>query len=173
MEQTDRSAALRWVTGIWAFARWWAALLVLWVALVGKVGPLELLAGAVAAGLAALGAAAVRARDQQEFALRPGYFALLARRLPSTVLRDCGRVIFALWLRLRGVQIEGKTREVPFDPGQHGDPEAAARRALVLAGISLPPNTFLLEIDWRHHRIWAHDLLPAPEPSSADREWPL
>ena len=63
--------------------------------------------------------------------------------------------------------------EVPFAPGG-ADPRSAARRALVLAGVTVAPNTLAIRIDSRRSLLQVHRLVPQPHPpGGGDREWPI
>ena len=71
----------------------------------------------------------------------------------------------------------GRFRELPFDTETGSQPgEAAARQALVIAGISLAPNTFVVVVNEKpaSGTLLAHQLVPSLEPPGrGDRLWPL
>ncbi len=131
----------------------------------------ELVAGTLCAALVSSLLLAVRRQSRVEFPMRPGWFWLLARRLPGKVLADC-----ALLLRALGaVRPPGAFRAVPFDRASGTAPdEAAARRALVIAGVSLPPNSVVVTVDRERNRLLVHQLVDTPAPpGEGDRLWPL
>ena len=90
------------------------------------------------------------------------------------MLADCGVVGAALArVLLKREKIEGAFRTIPFDVGGN-DPESAARRALVMAGACLTPNTYVVAIDAEKGQLLMHQLVPSAEPpGGGDREWPL
>ena len=115
---------------------WWLALLVFYLLLVSKVPWPEVVAGSVAA-LFAAGAAALTKRAGQLRFLPTWQGMKWLVPAPLKALRDCGLLGAALWWRLSGSrEVVGVFRAVPFDPGGD-DPRSAARRALVIAGITL------------------------------------
>lgn len=162
-----RSGAIVWVV-------WWAALVALYLLLVDTLARPEIVLGLLAAAAAAGAVAAVRAQGPVRFAPDPRWVLLLTRRLPINALRDTGVVFAALgravWRRER---IEGIVRVVPFDAGGDG-PRSVARRALVVAGTCVAPNTVAVAIDAAHNQLIVHQLVPTSQPPGmGDREWPL
>ena len=55
--------------------------------------------------------------------------------------------------------MRGSLRAVPFRHGRADDPRARARRALAIAGISVPPNSFALGIDEDRDELLVHQLV--------------
>ena len=66
----------------------------------------------------------------------------------------------------------GEYRDITFHPGGD-DPVSAARRALVVLGVSLSPNTFVVAVDRERGLLRIHQLVPSAQPSGEDKEWPL
>ncbi len=96
------------------------------------------------------------------------------RRIPLKLFSDCAWVLLALgrYFFFRE-PIEGKLLPVPFDPGGK-DPASAARRALVLALVSLTPNTVSIMIDGEKGRLLIHQLQDTgAEPGDGDEKWPI
>ena len=152
---------------------WWATLLGLYLLLAAKLTGEEILVGAGAAALAATAATVTAKAGNLRFQPRLSWLRRFAR-LPGLVLVDCAIVGAALWRRviLRRT-VEGVFRSVPFDAGGD-DAVSAARRALVTAGISLAPNTYLVDMDRERGILLVHQLVPSTEtPGKSDREWPL
>jgi hypothetical protein len=91
-------------------------------------------------------------------------------RLPLIALAESVRVAFAA---LGRTTPEGEMTQIPFDPGGD-DPDSAGRRAAVVWGLSLAPNTIVIEID-RPGELFVHRLLPSVDRagSGGDRKWPL
>lgn len=152
---------------------WWTALLVFYLLLAAKWSWQEASAGAVAAGIATTAAVATYRAGGLAFRPRLRWLRLLAR-IPWSIFVDCGVVAAALWRRLvHGEMVTGSFRTVPFDPGGEGS-VSAARRALVTAGVSLAPNTYVVAIDRDRGLLFVHQLVPSPQPpGNGDREWPL
>ncbi|HEV7664178.1 MAG TPA: hypothetical protein VGQ62_11630 [Chloroflexota bacterium] len=147
-----------------------AGLYLLWLLLVGSTDPVELAGGVLGAAIAVFGWHVVCSRDELSLALRAQWFIILARRLPWHTLADCGRVLSVLWRRAKGEHVRGTIKRVPFDPGDSDDPYALARRALVVAGVSVAPNAVVVRIDGRD--LILHELVPTRQ-TVADPKWPL
>jgi multisubunit Na+/H+ antiporter MnhE subunit len=125
---------------------WWVLMMSFWVMLDDSVSTDELLAGAGAAALAALLAEVVTYQAAARFRMRIEWL-VPALRLPGEVVRDTVTVYRALWRRLvHGEQPPSAFLELPTRYGDDSA-EGATRRVLLVAGISLAPNTFALGID--------------------------
>ena len=141
-----------------AWLTWWVLLMSFWVILDNSIATDELLAGA---GAAAIGAflgelvtyqAATRLRMRIEWAAQ-------ALRIPKEVARDTGIVFAALYRRLtRGEEPASGFRELPV---RYGDNTAAgkSRRALLVSGTSVAPNSFVLGIDQDRDVMIIHQLV--------------
>ena len=137
---------------------WWAVLLAFWIVLDWSVAPDELLAGAAAAAIGAF--LAELAGHQAVIRLRVRAAWLVpAVRLPAEVARDTVIVFAALWRRLaRGEEPASGFRELPVRYG--GDTAAAVtRRALLVGGRSLAPNSFVVGIDADRDVMLIHQLV--------------
>ena len=89
---------------IGAWLIWWVLLMSLWIMLDDSLATDELLAGAGAAALAALGAEVASYQAATRFRMRIGWL-IPALRLPGQVAGDMVIVYAALWRRLvRGEQ---------------------------------------------------------------------
>jgi multisubunit Na+/H+ antiporter MnhE subunit len=81
-----------------------------------------------------------------------------AFRLPVDLCTDTFRVFGALWRRLaRGEEPRSGFRVVPVEYGDDS-PEGVTRRALLVGGRSLAPNTFVLGIDKESNLMVIHQL---------------
>jgi hypothetical protein len=147
---------------------WWAVALGLWMLLVFKTEPAEILAGAVAAALAATGAELVRSKGYAPFSPELRWWRSLVR-LPRDVVVDTWRMLRLLVLHfVRGVPIQGRFRIVHFEAFAGRDPRRQARRAVAtwLGGVS--PNTYVLGFDERRDAAVLHELAPSETPPEID-----
>jgi hypothetical protein len=138
---------------------WWVVLAALWLLLVDNTKLPELVAGAVAAALAATAATAVEERHPLRLAPRPSWLLGALRVLPRLPI-DCVALTVAL-VRRRG----GSFRAIRFRSGG-GDPESVARRAFAEALDSLGPNSYVVGID--DDVMLVHQLVRPENPASAD-----
>ncbi len=105
-----------------------------------------------------------------EFKLQ--WVVILLRRLPAKTLRDAGLLTVKLVRSIAGHRDpNGSLKQIPFAAGGE-DPQSRARRALVLTGISVPPNTFAICVQPDRHSVLAHELIPRSG-SPTEEEWPL
>lgn len=147
-----------WRVGGWL--AWWAVLLSLWIVVDDSVAWDELAAGAGAAALGAVFAEAVTYQARTRIVVRRRWL-LSALRLPADVIRDTWIVLRALVRTLiTGQQPASDFREIPVRFGPV-TPEGRSRRALIVAGTSLAPNTFALGIDAERDVMVVHQLVPA------------
>jgi hypothetical protein len=150
----------------------WLAFFLFYWWLVSKLQAQQLVAAALAGLGAALAVLALREAAALRFQIQARWLGLLLWRLPGKVLRDLGLLVAELGRSLlQRRHTTGAFKQVPFDPGQD-DPQSAARRALVLAGISLPPNTVAVAVERQKHAVLVHQLVSRSE-TPTDREWPV
>jgi multisubunit Na+/H+ antiporter MnhE subunit len=144
-----RRRALVWLA-------WWVLMMSLWVMVDDSLQFDELLAGAGAAALAALGAELATYQASVRFRLRPGWpLAAEVLRLPGQVACDTLTVFGALARMLTtGRPPEGGFAELPVDvpPGEAG-------RVLLTGVRSVAPNTFVLGIDDERGVLVVHRLV--------------
>lgn len=137
---------------------WWTLLMALWILLDDSLALAELLAGAGAAALGAFLAELVQYQAATHFRMRIEW-AVPALRLPVDLVRDTAVVFAALWRRLaRGEEPAGGFEEVPVAWGDD-TPEGITRRALLVAGRSLAPNTIVAGIDQERQVMVVHRLV--------------
>jgi len=134
----------------------------------------EIVAALILAALTTVALAAAAMQDMARGVPRLRWFALLARRLPARALWDCGIVFVALWRRVAlREEVTGAFRVIHFAPSGD-DARSAARGALLVAAVSLPPNSFVVAIDAQRGRLLIHNLVPpGRSPGGPDVEWPL
>jgi multisubunit Na+/H+ antiporter MnhE subunit len=144
------------------FAAWWATAFVLWLLFTSSLDPQELVAGVLASSIAAFAASIVQAKEDFGFRPRLPWF-LRARILPRQVVADCWLLTVVLWKRVvLSKDSRGSFKTFPFEH-VGGDPESAARRALVTAAISLTPNTYVVAFDRDKKELIVHQLVAKPE----------
>jgi hypothetical protein len=140
----------------------------LWMLLVFNTQPAEIALGAVAAALAATGAALVRSRGYAPFSPDVRWSRALLR-LPRAVLVDTWLMAVLLARHfLRGEPVKGRFRIIHFACGPHDDPRDQARVAISqwLGGVS--PNTYVLGVDERHKVAVVHQLIRDERPPDID-----
>ena len=143
-------------TGAWL--AWWVLLMSFWVILDDSIATDELLAGAGAAALAAFLAELVTYRAAVRVRIRARWLAR-AIELPGQVAGDTVIVFAALWRRLaRAEEPPSGFRVLPV---AYGDDTAAGatRRALLVGGKSIAPNSFALGIDSGTNTMVIHQLV--------------
>jgi multisubunit Na+/H+ antiporter MnhE subunit len=137
---------------------WWVLLMSFWVILDDSIAVDELLAGAGAAALAAFLAELVTYQAAARLRMRAEWVAPLLR-IPGQVARDTVIVFAALWRRLaRGEEPPSGFRRLPV---RYGDDtaEGKTRRALLVGGKSIAPNSFVLGIDSGTDTMVIHQLV--------------
>ena len=165
-----KKARPNWIRGSVCYSSIFAFYLVL----SSKITPSEV---AAAFGVAGAGTGLyfwLRSRIDVPFRFKGEWLGIIVRRIPLKIFSDCGWVLLALW-RYAAYRspIEGRIVSVPFDPGGE-DAFSAARRALVLALVSLTPNTVSITVDREKQTILVHQLVATGEkPGGNDREWPI
>lgn len=146
------------VRRIGSWVVWWVMLMTFWVLLDNSLALAELLAGAGAAALGASLAELVQYQSATHLRMRIEWVTP-ALRLPVDVARDTLVVLRALWDRLvHGREPPSGFREVPATWGDE-TAEAATRRALLVTGRSMAPNTIVLGIDKERGIMVVHQLV--------------
>jgi multisubunit Na+/H+ antiporter MnhE subunit len=143
---------------------WTVALFVLWLALVGAVDSLELIAGAGAAAIGAFAAEAVRERGLLGYRFRARWL-LRAWRPVYRIVPDFGVLMLALARALISRRRPtGAYQAIPF-PAGGDDAESAGLRAFSAAVGSLAPNSVVIDIDSKRGRMLLHKLVPGSGPT--------
>jgi len=157
---TPRRSRLDRVT-LWTWLGWWAALVIVWLVLVDTLRGDEAIVGTVAAGIGATVATAVHRRGYIRFRPRAAWLRE-APYVAAAVLVDCGLLAAALWRRVvRREPVHGATIRVPFDHGGDSGRDGA-RRALVNFGVSMTPNSYVVDIDPEADSLLVHRLVDVP-----------
>ena len=144
--------------GFWV--AWYVPLVVLWLAFVDTFARQEVIAGLVAAAVAATAAELVRSQGLVRFRLEPRWLRGLPG-LPWQVLRDTWLLAVAMWRHCSGHPVRGVFRVVPF-PSEADDNRSAARRALVTVLVSVAPNTVVVGVEGDEGELLVHELVPQP-----------
>lgn len=137
---------------------WWVLLMSFWVILDDSIDFDELLAGAGAAAIGAFLAelAAYQAGSQVRMRIE---WVVPAIGLPWKLLRDTGLIFMALLKRLcLGELPRSGFREehVRFGPDSV---EGRTRRSLLIGGLSVAPNRFVLGMDSEANIMVVHELV--------------
>ena len=139
---------------------WWVLMMSFWVALDDSLRSDELLAGAGAAALAAVGAEMVGQQAQMRYRIRAAWL-LSAFRLPGQVAQQTLLVfgVLARTLARREPPPRGTFTEIPV---RYGDdtPLGVTRRVLLTGARSFAPNGFVLGIDEDRDIMIIHELVP-------------
>ena len=144
--------------GFWV--AWYVPLVVLWLAFVDTFARQEVIAGLVAAAVAATAAELVRSQELVRFRLDPRWLRGLPG-LPWQVLRDTWLLTVALWRHCTGHPVRGVFRVVPF-PSEASDNRSSARRTLVTVVASVAPNTVVVGVEGDEGELLVHQLVPQP-----------
>lgn len=141
-----------------AFSAWWAVLMALWLVLDDSVAIDELIAGACASAIAALAAELAIHQAQARLRLRARWLGP-ALGLPWQLVRDTAVIFRALWRRLaHGVEPSSGFRELPVRFGPD-TAEGRTRRTLLIGGMSVAPNRFVLGLDPESDVMVVHELV--------------
>jgi multisubunit Na+/H+ antiporter MnhE subunit len=157
-------AAVRARIGWWLAS--WIALLALWLLLV-TVSLSELVAGMIAAAIAATAGEVVRAQGLVRFDPDPRWFLRLWK-LPRNIVRDCWLVSVVLVRHLTGHPVNSGFRAIPYRSGGD-DARSSARRALVVPALSVSPNTYVIGIDEGSDLMLVHQLVASPKEETEEK----
>jgi len=140
---------------------WWVGLSVLYLLLVFKTEPAELVAAAVCGAISATAAEMVRRHGHVSFA--PGWRWLpAALRLPRAVVVDTGRLVGVLWrVIVRRQAVTGRILTVPYKDARRQGVDAMSRRAVTKWLGSVSPNTLIIGFAEKHDRVLIHQLVRA------------
>jgi multisubunit Na+/H+ antiporter MnhE subunit len=145
---------------------WWAALFGAWLLFVGEWNLIEVVAGAIAALVAAGLALVVHELGLLPFRVTRAAFAGAAS-IPRVVVVDFWILTAALVRTVvRRKRVQGVFRAHPFDAGATGDDRAAARRAIAAALATYSPNAYVVDIDVDRGLVLLHDLVPNSDSES-------
>ncbi|MFL5734865.1 MAG: hypothetical protein ACJ78Q_17040 [Chloroflexia bacterium] len=144
---------------------WLLCLPVLYFFFTGSITWSDAAVGAGCLVLTLVAALTVRDEGLAAFRLPSGWFAA-AVGLPWQVVRDTVTVVGALFQSPAKSDALGQFSTARF-PAGGDDPQAEARRALVVLYTSFAPNTYIVHIDREKGMLLYHELVPqgtTPEP---------
>jgi hypothetical protein len=164
---------MSWRATLAAGCVWFVTFFALETLWVEKVDPQEAIAGALAAGLAAVACMAATRTARARYGGVPELAALrAAAALPAAIVRDTFVVFGALFARLTGRDVRDALVAIPFDAGSAN--ASGTRRALVVALKGLSPNSVPVGIDAERGVLLVHELVkPRAKPAGSDPRWPL
>jgi len=104
------------------------------------------------------------------YSVRFFWFATLARLLATRTPKDCALVLSSLLMKR-----SGESCAVPFDK-EAFEREAlcAGHRAMAVTGVSVGPNTVVIDVDPDADRLIVHQLVhTGSAPGDGNRLWPI
>lgn len=137
----------------------WIVMMGLWVLYTSTATLYELLVGTAAALLAAIGTAIVQEKQLAKFAPNPKWLLYFAY-MPWYAAKDTLVVFRAAFKYMLRQKSDGYLLAVNFDAGGD-DPRSSARRALEIALTTIPPNSIVIGIDRKGHKMLMHLLRPS------------
>jgi hypothetical protein len=145
---------------VWFWLRWWVGLTVLYLLLVFKTEPAEIVAALICGALSATAARLVRRHGRRRFS--PGWGWLpAALRVPRAVMVDTGRLVSVLWrVIVRREHVTGRIISVKYKDAHRRGVNASSRRAVTKWIGSVSPNTLVIGIAEKHDRVLLHQLVP-------------
>ena len=104
------------------------------------------------------------------YALRASWFGTLGSLLLTRTPKDCFLVLSSL-----ARERSGEACAVPFDKEAFTHQALdAGHRAMAITGVSVGPNTVVIDVDPTHDRLIVHQLVHTSEPPGAgNRLWPI
>lgn len=138
-----------------------------------QVWPLSF-AEVVAAGLGSALVTALlygmREHVRTRYSLRASWFGTLALLLSTRTFKDCLLVLSSLKRRRAG-----EVCAIPFHKEAFGNEALnAGHRAMVITGVSVGPNTVVIDVDPNHDRLIVHQLIHTDSaPGGGNQLWPI
>ncbi len=139
----------------------------LWMLFVSMTKPQEIIAGAVAALIAAVGDAVIKTAGFAKFKPKAEWLLLI---LWETwyALDGTWAIMIALLKRIAGKKSEAELVAVTVHAGGD-DAESWARRTLLTAYMTIPPNYIILGVDVDTQRMLVHQVSPTDVPLIAQK----
>jgi multisubunit Na+/H+ antiporter MnhE subunit len=145
----------------------YAFLFALWMLFVSMIKPQEMIAGAVAAFIAVVADATIKTIGFAKFKPRAEWLPLIFWEA-WYALDGTWAILVALFKHIFGKESEAEFVAVPVKAGGD-DPESWARRTLLTAYLTIPPNFIVLGIDIEQQRLLVHQVSPTPVPLIAKK----
>jgi hypothetical protein len=151
------------------FLTWWALLSGLYLLLIFKTEPAEIVAAVICGAISATATELVRRQGTVRIAL-PGWGWLRAvAALPRHTIRDTWRLLGVLWrVIVRREDVRGRYIALPFKGARGRSPEAAGRRAVAKLVGSVAPNTLVVGFATEKDRVLLHELVDTGETPPCD-----
>ena len=137
----------------------WIVMMGLWVLYTSTATLYELLVGALASVLAAIGTAIVQEKQFAKFSPQPKWLLYFAF-MPWYAAKDTMIVFLAAFKYAARKKSDGYLLAVDFDAGGD-DARSSARRALEVALTTIPPNSIVIGIDRKRNKMLMHMLRPS------------
>jgi hypothetical protein len=142
-------------------------LLLLWEAFVSNGSKAELLVGSIAAAIGAVADAVVKSGGLAKFKPKASWLALIFWE-PWYAIDGTWATLKAVAKKLAGMKSEAQFKVSGFDAT--GDSaQAAAKRALAIAYMTIPPNFIIVGIDREKGQVLIHQVEPTPTPLIAKK----
>lgn len=141
-----------------SWVAWWTVLMAFWMWIDDSIALAELLGGAAVAAMAAVFVELFSHQSDTRFRGRAEWLQP-ALALPVNLAKDTWLLLAVLWRRLvHGEEPDSGFRVVPAGFGGES-PEAVTRRALLVGGKSVAPNTLVLGLDQDTDLMVVHQLV--------------
>jgi multisubunit Na+/H+ antiporter MnhE subunit len=140
----------------------WIAFLLLWLCFTFSVSVPELLAGAACASVTVV-AIEITLRAEPLCFSPTRTMLSQVRYLPLLIVKGLWVLVSVLWTRMRGGRSESVFRDITFH-ATGTNPEAAAKRALVVSFSTTPPNSIVAGIDLETNEMLLHQIRKTPLP---------
>jgi multisubunit Na+/H+ antiporter MnhE subunit len=145
----------------------YAFLFGLWMLFVSMSKPQEMVAGAMAALIAVVADATIKSIGFAKFKPRSEWLPLIFWEA-WYALNGTWAILVALFKHIAGEKSEAEFVSVPVQAGGD-DAENWARRTLMTAYLTIPPNFIVLGIDVQQQRMLVHQVSPTGVPLIAKR----
>ncbi|HVZ16121.1 MAG TPA: Na+/H+ antiporter subunit E [Terriglobales bacterium] len=145
----------------------WLILLVLWFLFVSQWKKDELLVGVVVAATAALANMVVEAQGFARFRPKLSWLMLIWWQ-PWYAIDGTWATLKAMAEKLMGKKSKAQFKVAGYEANCN-DARSAAKRALAVAYLTIPPNSIIVGIDRDKGQVLIHEMQPAPIPLIAKK----